>query len=341
MDRYCRICWNTADWRYPSGEAKALEQGKTYVRANGFGHEEWLFNFAWLQSGPPGLVGKFRYGFLQPVGKFRHSYQGKTLNVFLYTVAPNGERIGVATIQDLFVPEDRELEGAHETLRQNGWLHEMEKDLARLSISPTALEGPASHLLNVRFEQSNVTFLDPRPVFPRGHVSYRLNRYHALKWDRISSITTARTSAPRATKGTRIRSEAERTRAAVRGIVYDPRHVIMQNAVYKHLCARHGKSAVHYEFEFVDVRVELGSNVTFFELKTANTAKKCLREAIGQLLEYGVYPAKQVASKLVVIGDGPADSDDKAYLMHLRREFGLPLFYQQWNWEREALEHEC
>ena len=71
MRKYCRICWNTSYWREPTGEASRLEVGKSYVRQNGFGHEEWLFNFSWLQPGPIGTSTKFKYGFLQPIGKYR------------------------------------------------------------------------------------------------------------------------------------------------------------------------------------------------------------------------------------------------------------------------------
>ena len=54
-----RICWNSKGWVFPLGEAKELEAG-TYVARFGFGHEEWLFNFAWLIDG-------YHYSFLQPV----------------------------------------------------------------------------------------------------------------------------------------------------------------------------------------------------------------------------------------------------------------------------------
>lgn len=48
MDKkYARICWNTASWTRPSGDARNLEVD-SYVNMNGFGHEEWLFNFDWL-----------------------------------------------------------------------------------------------------------------------------------------------------------------------------------------------------------------------------------------------------------------------------------------------------
>ena len=103
MNKYCRICWNTRYWHEPTGEAAKLEGGNSYVHVNGFGHEEWLLNFAWLQPGPKGIAGLFRYGFLQPIGKYRSKYEGKSFDVFLYTIAPNGKRLAIGIIRNLFV----------------------------------------------------------------------------------------------------------------------------------------------------------------------------------------------------------------------------------------------
>ena len=53
-----RLCWNTRNWVQPSGDARMVEQKNTYTARNGFGHEEWLFNFQWILDG-------WKYGFLQ------------------------------------------------------------------------------------------------------------------------------------------------------------------------------------------------------------------------------------------------------------------------------------
>ena len=59
MRKYCRICWNTRNWREPTAEASKLEKGDSYVRSHGFGHEEWLFNFQWVQ--PAGSYHQVNY----------------------------------------------------------------------------------------------------------------------------------------------------------------------------------------------------------------------------------------------------------------------------------------
>jgi hypothetical protein len=342
MRKYCRICWNTRYWREPTGEAARIETGKSFVQKNRFGHEEWLFNFSWLQRVPtnadPTL---WKYGFLQPINKYRSAYEGKTFDVLVYTVAPNGERIAVAAISDLHVPLAPELEQAITTIRDAGWLETMEEDLKGIGVSASALHGPASQVINVRFDPSNVAFFDPRLAFPRDHKVYRINRYQPIDWDDDFPFGTLPASRipPRRTATDR-RSEEQRQRAAVDGTTYSPRHVILQNALYDYLCKAHGSDAVHYERAYVDLAVERNGEITLYEIKIAPTAKGCIREALGQLLEYGVYPDSLRATKIVIVGDGAPTADDCKYLNCLRERFALPLGYQQWVWTRNELSRE-
>ncbi len=78
MNRYCaRICWNSQGWIFPTGEAKELEKKGSYVNRSGFGHEEWLFNFAWLIDG-------YHYAFLQPVSDAFKKFSGEVIDVLLF-----------------------------------------------------------------------------------------------------------------------------------------------------------------------------------------------------------------------------------------------------------------
>jgi len=57
--------------------------------------------------------------------------------------------------------------------------------------------------------------------------------------------------------------------------------------------------------------------------------RACIREAIGQLLEYAFWPGAQEAIHLTVAGESPLDPDGDDYLRQLRDRFGLPIDYQQ------------
>lgn len=67
----------------------------------------------------------------------------------------------------------------------------------------------------------------------------------------------------------------------------------------------------------------------FYEVKTAGSVRGCLREAIGQLLEYALWPGATRPSRLIVVGEPAPDADANAYLGALNAAFPLPISYRQ------------
>lgn len=65
----------------------------------------------------------------------------------------------------------------------------------------------------------------------------------------------------------------------------------------------------------------------FYEIKTASTAKACIRQALGQILEYSYWPGNQQAEKLIVVGEPSLDDNTTKYIECLRNEFNLPIEY--------------
>ncbi len=67
----------------------------------------------------------------------------------------------------------------------------------------------------------------------------------------------------------------------------------------------------------------------FYEIKTATTAQNCIRQALGQLLEYAHFPEETRATKLIVVGEPVLDPEAEAYIAFLKKTYELPLEYQQ------------
>jgi hypothetical protein len=113
----------------------------------------------------------------------------------------------------------------------------------------------------------------------------------------------------------------------------DFRHNLLQDALYKTLVSKYGVHKVSTEQlsgvgTRIDVVVKMREEFWFYEIKTALTARACLREAIGQLLEYGFWPGAQEPARLVVVGECPIDADGKEYLLRLRKQFSLSIEYE-------------
>jgi hypothetical protein len=112
------------------------------------------------------------------------------------------------------------------------------------------------------------------------------------------------------------------------------RHMVIQRALFDRLREQYGADNVCCERSSgVGVRVDLivrsGTEYWFYEVKTGGTARSCIREALGQLLEYAFWPGAQRATRLIVVGEPPLDSQADEYLKMLREQFDLPLEYEQ------------
>ena len=88
------------------------------------------------------------------------------------------------------------------------------------------------------------------------------------------------------------------------------RHNELQAALFAHLCDIHGNELVSGEQDcgigkFVDVAVRDGDEYVYYEIKTGYSPQSCIREALGQLMEYSFWPGAQVACELVVVGEAP------------------------------------
>lgn len=113
------------------------------------------------------------------------------------------------------------------------------------------------------------------------------------------------------------------------------RHRVIQEALHDEMVRVHGADAVRHEHPTVvggrvDLRVvENGKRVVYYEVKTAATARGCIREALGQLLEYAHWPGAEPVDELVVASDRPLDADAAAWLAELRDRYGFALGYYE------------
>ncbi len=318
-NKFARICWNTEGWRVPTGDARAIETGDTYVATHGFGHEEWLFNFEWIIKG-------HRYGMLQPISKYYKRYRGCHCSILLYTFTLEKQCLLIGKISNAYVPRLDELNQVLEISNENGWIEEMRNDVKRIGGDVSRLDNPGpAEISNLRFRPQDVQIFEPRPRVVGDHVISKVPRYQPFNW--IDNYPQTEVQPPPREPADPRHSEDERTRAAQEAKKYDPWHVRLQNRLYEHLRGIHGHENVLYEHNYVDLIVCEPDGDIFFEIKIETTVKRCIRMALGQLLEYAHYPDRCLAKRLIVVGNTHADESDRAYLAQLRRRYDLPLYY--------------
>ena len=112
------------------------------------------------------------------------------------------------------------------------------------------------------------------------------------------------------------------------------RHGVIQEKLFSELTEEYGDSKVGGEIQvgesgWADLVLKHKGCFTLYEVKTSHSARICIREAMGQLLEYGYWPRATEPLELVVVGEPAFDSEAREYLGQLRSKFSIPIRYQQ------------
>ena len=111
-------------------------------------------------------------------------------------------------------------------------------------------------------------------------------------------------------------------------------HNQLQNQLYAYLVSIHGNPNVGTELTSgppqtsIDLVVKIKQDYTFYEIKTSKSLRKCIREAVPQLLEYAYWPNDDRAVELVIVSTNMPTIDAENYLSLLRSRFSLPIFHE-------------
>ena len=125
------------------------------------------------------------------------------------------------------------------------------------------------------------------------------------------------------------------------------KHKQIQNALYEILSNEYKNLKMEvapdlFSKDKVDI---MGKHIAtgerhYFEVKTFN-AKRSIREALGQILEYAHYPQKNNADKLYIVGLEKPTAKDKEYMEFLRSTYNIPIRYRWFDEKKHILSEEC
>lgn len=132
------------------------------------------------------------------------------------------------------------------------------------------------------------------------------------------------------------RKPAQTPRVEIKGSEFlrHQEHLDIQHVLYSRLVAEFGVGCVECEHRipevgFVDIAVSRASGMTYFEIKVDSDLKGCIRQALGQLLEYTHWGHPARSNKLVIVSRHPLDRRGTDYLEALRSYYQLPIDYMQ------------
>lgn len=322
MEKIARLCWNTNEWRRPSGKQGKSKSNDSYENEMGFGHEEWLLDDSKIM--PDG----YHYGFLEQLRSKRTQsgkHYGKVYNIHLFTISPNKQKVYLGCLKNAIgvTPEDSQY--VYNYYQKKGWLDEMKQDV--LFVGGTIKDFTPSFTFNVKFRfedaiinYSNQPILKPDSVWHRYNLMNKKEEFEFEK-DENGNIKVLDTNI------------FERIIKAGK-VQIDPLHKKIQNAVvnllkeqYTNLQIESGPDSTVTQRVDIKGLSKIEKEWHFFEVKTMS-AKRSIREALGQILEYAHYPNVNLARKLFIVGPEPPDEKDKAYLQLLRKKYNLPVWFR-------------
>lgn len=111
--------------------------------------------------------------------------------------------------------------------------------------------------------------------------------------------------------------------------VIENAHNKLQQKYYNFLTEKHDSTIVRMEEDFVDIKLVEDDKVTFYEVKPFSTARQCIREALGQILDYSWFVAfedtKQI--RLIIVGPNKPNSEEEEYISYVKSNLGLDFDY--------------
>lgn len=323
-EKIARICWNTEEWRRPSGSKGKSRSAGSYENIIGFGHEEWLLDDTKIM--PNG----YHYAFLQPMNAKKHP--GNIYDIHLFTKSPNGKKLYVGCLRNAVGVSPEESAKVYRYYYSKGWIKEMKEDV--IYVGGQVKDFEPEFLFNVKFKFSEADILRSDHPIIKNNIGHRYNLYDFQ--DVLEFEMNEENGKPK----TLNTGEFWRTNSAGR-ILIDPLHKKMQNAVHALLKKDYVKLTL--EVNNIDMKGQPKKGGKdrwhFFEFKTYS-AKRSIRQALGQIIEYAHYPSSHRAEKLFVIGPEKPKVEDIAYLKFLRETYHLPLWYRWYSFEQNVLHKE-
>lgn len=328
--KLARICWNTRHWQRPSGPQGKTKHADSYEFLNGYGHEEWLFDIDKAIDG-------YHYGYVQAVGAHHERYIGMTFDLSLYSIdSETRKRWWIGTIKGVEVVDSAESATVYQTYLQNGWLEQMKAQVREVDGNVKAFEKFMSpeNFAVIKYKIINLRLLDEPLEFDHRDVAVKSDYYNLKSYVGEPRFTTSLDDD--FSPGHTPRKTGKRAAYSLQEIELSALHNQIQSGLQASLAGKYdGMVRTEYRLNgggSVDIAVKDKHTGRFalYEIKTAISLSLCVREALGQLLEYRHRFGAVKVSKVVIVSVHPTNDEIESYLATLRKAHAIPVYYEQW-----------
>lgn len=338
-ERVARLTYNTSGWISPSGPEGKSKARTSYETKNGYGHEEWLFDFTKIIDG-------YHYGFLQPINANHDKYKGSTFNIYLYTVnSTTKDKFWVGKINNVEVINEERSREIKRTYQREGWFQEMKGELRDLKLDEKSLDlWQGNYLFNVRFKPEDyekypdgtLILTDDNSITSYHYVLLHVNETPKIAQEADEEFVLGRCHPERRFSGKSIKKKVEE-----KIIEYPFLHHQISKALEETLKTNHNAVYPEHDTGFktsIDIVAVKGGKKYFYEIKTSHDVKTCIRQGLGQLMEYSYYPNRNLADKVFLVT--PHCLKDKKlidYIETIRKQLRLPFYYMWYDLKNKRI----
>lgn len=336
-EKIARICWNSEGWQKPSGKDGKTNNKDAYEFQNGYGHEEWLLDTSKLIDG-------YHYAYVQAIGSHRDKYIGDIYDVSFYSInSDTKKRWWVGTIKNVQIVGGLESRRVFDIYKRKGWYDEMILQLEPVGADVEAFKRfltPETFAV-IKFKVDDLELLDEPLEFSHDDAAVTSD-YYNLKNKMLTPELIGNSGQFVFTAGHNEKKGRGKSTYRNHSGEADLFHNRLQTDLFNYLVTIHGKDNVETETPtgngtFIDVVVRDGKNYTLYEIKTSQSVRQCIRDALGQLLEYAHFGTDIALNELVVVSPYKVTDDVNKYLAILSKKYGLPIVYRQFDLDESAL----
>ncbi|AYL95288.1 hypothetical protein HYN43_008260 [Mucilaginibacter celer] len=331
-----RLTWNTNDWQTPvKHKWRAANQGNSNIAFEnqyGFGGEEWLFNTRYQQDG-------FQYGYIRGANEL-HPGGAPISTAYLFTIQQEtGERYLVGRIRNLEIigESTRSYKIAEKLFNKykENFLEEI--DIAEGDRQGIETEG---FIPNVRFKFTGDELFE-KPVLVPGLNGRRYNRFKPYYVD-AALLAILNGHLPKGgfvfNPGVARNSTGFERHTTASGVAVKRHHSTITNALKKFLQPDFTEAKGNLSIEKTSFGVNTAdivllhkkNEISIIEVKTSGIARKNVREAIGQLIDYAYWFDDIIVHSLIIVSPTPLSSNERDLIRRFQSHFKLKLEYWQY-----------
>ncbi len=342
--RLMRIVWNENNWQVPMerywNRTWQGRKDKAHHQQYGFGFEEWLFNNRYLIDG-------YRYGYVRGVASMPKDVSFIN-ELYLYSLHPNTKQkflIGKLSNVDVYHNIDEVDESVVDVFEDSRSLIIQElKDVE----ADTKLIKTLELRPNLAFKVEDAEIYQEPILLEEEAIKIDrfIPRYIDDDLENLVDAVDAEIKDPKMKfetgNGTGSNSYSQNVSGGKRNVnrthsdITNDLHIFLeQSSDYKDFQISTEKTKISNNL--VDCVARKQEDYILFEVKTVNSVLGCIRQALGQIIEYALLDTSLIVKKLIIIGPASPNQNDLVYLQNLKDKLKLPLQYWSYSFEEDDL----